>query len=219
MTNILGISAYYHDSAACLVRDGEIIAAAQEERFTARSTTRSSPSRGRLLPARGRPPASTSSTTSASTTSRSSSSSASRELSRRGPQGPPLVPDGDAGVAEGKALHRRRHPARARGYEGSSCSRNITSRTRRARSIHRPSRSPPFSHGRRRRVGTSSTASDAARISISSPRSTTALARHAVLGLHLLHRLQSQLGEYKVMGLAPTASHASSTAFSIRCCS
>src|SRR5499433_3118690 len=31
--NILGISAYYHDSAACLVRDGEIIAAAQEERF------------------------------------------------------------------------------------------------------------------------------------------------------------------------------------------
>ena len=34
MTNILGISAYYHDSAACLVRDGEIVAAAQEERFT-----------------------------------------------------------------------------------------------------------------------------------------------------------------------------------------
>lgn len=32
--NILGISAYYHDSAACLVRDGRIAAAAQEERFT-----------------------------------------------------------------------------------------------------------------------------------------------------------------------------------------
>ena len=31
---ILGISAFYHDSAACLVRDGEIVAAAQEERFT-----------------------------------------------------------------------------------------------------------------------------------------------------------------------------------------
>jgi carbamoyltransferase len=31
---ILGISAFYHDSAACLVSDGEIIAAAQEERFT-----------------------------------------------------------------------------------------------------------------------------------------------------------------------------------------
>ena len=31
---ILGISAFYHDSSACLVKDGEIIAAAQEERFT-----------------------------------------------------------------------------------------------------------------------------------------------------------------------------------------
>lgn len=31
---ILGISAFYHDSAACLVKDGEVIAAAQEERFT-----------------------------------------------------------------------------------------------------------------------------------------------------------------------------------------
>ncbi len=34
MTYILGISAYYHDSAAALIKDGEIIAAAQEERFT-----------------------------------------------------------------------------------------------------------------------------------------------------------------------------------------
>ena len=32
--NILGISCFYHDSAACLVRDGDIQAAAQEERFT-----------------------------------------------------------------------------------------------------------------------------------------------------------------------------------------
>lgn len=32
--NILGLSAYYHDSAACLLKDGEIVAAAQEERFT-----------------------------------------------------------------------------------------------------------------------------------------------------------------------------------------
>ena len=34
--DILGISAFYPDSAACVVRDGEIIAAAQEERFTRR---------------------------------------------------------------------------------------------------------------------------------------------------------------------------------------
>ena len=31
---ILGLSAYYHDSAAALVEDGRIVAAAQEERFT-----------------------------------------------------------------------------------------------------------------------------------------------------------------------------------------
>ena len=34
MTSVLGISAFYHDSAAALVIDGKIIAAAQEERFT-----------------------------------------------------------------------------------------------------------------------------------------------------------------------------------------
>src|SRR5450755_1514596 len=34
VTAILGISAFYHDSAAALVIDGEIVAAAQEERFT-----------------------------------------------------------------------------------------------------------------------------------------------------------------------------------------
>ncbi len=32
--HILGVSCYYHDSAACLLRDGEVVAAAQEERFT-----------------------------------------------------------------------------------------------------------------------------------------------------------------------------------------
>jgi len=34
MPYVLGISAYYHDSAACLLKDGEIVAAAQEERFS-----------------------------------------------------------------------------------------------------------------------------------------------------------------------------------------
>src|SRR5882762_5400714 len=32
--HVLGLSAYYHDAAAALLRDGEIVAAAQEERFT-----------------------------------------------------------------------------------------------------------------------------------------------------------------------------------------
>lgn len=41
--NILGISCFYHDSAACLVRDGQIMAAAQEERFTRRKHDSSFP--------------------------------------------------------------------------------------------------------------------------------------------------------------------------------
>ena len=41
---ILGISAYYHDSAACLLIDGEIIAAAQEERFTRKKHDQNFPS-------------------------------------------------------------------------------------------------------------------------------------------------------------------------------
>ena len=43
--NILGISAYYHDSAACLVVDGEIVAAVQEERFSRRKHDPSFPTR------------------------------------------------------------------------------------------------------------------------------------------------------------------------------
>nr|MDQ3805820.1 hypothetical protein [Acidobacteriota bacterium] len=43
--HILGISAYYHDSAACLVRDGEVLAAAQEERFTRKKHDHRFPSR------------------------------------------------------------------------------------------------------------------------------------------------------------------------------
>jgi carbamoyltransferase len=45
MRRILGISAFYHDSAAALVRDGEIIAAAQEERFSRKKNDESFPRR------------------------------------------------------------------------------------------------------------------------------------------------------------------------------
>jgi hypothetical protein len=41
--SILGISAFYHDSAACLVQDDKIIAVAQEERFTRKKHDASSP--------------------------------------------------------------------------------------------------------------------------------------------------------------------------------
>ena len=42
--NVVGISAFYHDSAACLIRDGYIVAAAQEERFTRKKFDASFPS-------------------------------------------------------------------------------------------------------------------------------------------------------------------------------
>jgi len=45
LASILGISAFYHDSAACLVQDGEIVAAAQEERFTRKKHDAGFPSR------------------------------------------------------------------------------------------------------------------------------------------------------------------------------
>jgi carbamoyltransferase len=44
-SHILGISAYYHDSAACVLRDGEIVAAGQEERFTRKKGDASFPHR------------------------------------------------------------------------------------------------------------------------------------------------------------------------------
>ena len=43
MKSILGISAFYHDSAACILKDGKIIAAAQEERFTRKKNDSSYP--------------------------------------------------------------------------------------------------------------------------------------------------------------------------------
>jgi carbamoyltransferase len=46
VTHILGISAYYHDSAAALVKDGVIVAAVQEERFTRKKHDASFPTQG-----------------------------------------------------------------------------------------------------------------------------------------------------------------------------
>src|SRR5512132_1530005 len=43
--HVLGISAFYHDSAACLLRDGDIVAAAQEERFTRKKGDAAFPAR------------------------------------------------------------------------------------------------------------------------------------------------------------------------------
>ncbi len=70
MTAILGISAFYHDSAAALVVDGEIVAAAQEERFTRKKHDDGFPQHAVEYCLQGRPDGRRSSITSASTTSR-----------------------------------------------------------------------------------------------------------------------------------------------------
>ena len=69
---ILGISAYYHDSAAALVEDGRVVAAAQEERFTRKKHDPGFPMHAvALLPRARRRRACATSTASRSTTSRS----------------------------------------------------------------------------------------------------------------------------------------------------
>ena len=55
MISVLGISAFYHDSAAALVCDGEIVAAVQEERFSREKYDPRFPAQSDpLLPGRGR---------------------------------------------------------------------------------------------------------------------------------------------------------------------
>ena len=86
MLNILGISAFYHDCAAALVVDGEIVAAAQEERFTRIKHDPGFP-RTRSGTVCGRPASlPPTSTMSPSTKSHSSSSTASGDLSRLRPR-------------------------------------------------------------------------------------------------------------------------------------
>ena len=202
---ILGISAFYHDSAAALVRDGEIVAAAQEERFTRKKHDARFPRHALdYCLARGRASASTTSTSSRSTTSRSSSSSAcSRPTSR------------SRRAASGRSAWRCRSGCSEKLFQKDLLRDELREldagvRLGRAPAVHRASPEPrrervlPLAvrrgggphDGRRRRVG-----DDLARRSArgNRPRGAQgdplpALARPALLRVHLLHRLQGQLG-------------------------
>ena len=68
---LLGISAFYHDSAAALVEDGRVVAAAQEERFTRKKFDEGFPRHAIEYCLRAGERACATSTTSRSTTSRS----------------------------------------------------------------------------------------------------------------------------------------------------
>ena len=195
--NILGISAFYHDSAACLVRDGEIVAAAQEERFTRKKHDYRFPAQGdRVLPGRGRHRAPSSSTSSRSTTSRCSSSTAcSRPTSRTRRRASGMFLMGAAALAEAEAVHAARARSRPRRrYKGRYVF--LEHHESHAASAFFPS---PFDEAAILTldgVGEWATGSIAVgrgnRIEMLQGAALPALARPALLGVHLLHRLQGQ---------------------------
>ena len=106
MTAILGVSAFYHDSAAALVVDGRIVAAAQEERFTRIKHDPAFPAvRDRLLPAEG-------GTTAGRPGLRRVLRQAADKFERLletylayAPRRIPQLPAGDADLAQGQAAH------------------------------------------------------------------------------------------------------------------
>ena len=120
---------------------------------------------------------------------------AARDLRRLRAEGPAVVPDGAAALAERQAVDGRRHPSRVEGYEGRGAVRRAPRVARRLGVLSvavRAGRDPD--DGRRRRVGDlvdrrrpRPRDRDAARAAVS------ALARPAVFGVHLLHRLQGEL--------------------------
>ena len=149
---ILGISAYYHDSAAALLRDGDIVAAAQEERFTRKKHDPRFPEHAiRYCLAEGgigaRRPRPDRLLRQAAREVRAPA----RDLSQLRAERVPVLRGGDAGVAEGEALPqdhaaRRRSPRSATARPASCrncCSPSITSRTRPPRFSSAPSSTRP----------------------------------------------------------------------------
>ena len=117
MVHILGLSAFYHDSAAALVRDGEIVAAAQEERFSRKKHDARFPRNAvAVLPPRGRDQDQGRRLRRLLRQAVPQVRADPRDVSRRRPVGLPELPQGHAGLAQGEAQrlgddHRRRSSA------------------------------------------------------------------------------------------------------------
>ena len=110
-TYILGISAFYHDSAACLLRDGEIIAAAQEERFTRKKGDAAFPATGRrVLPTVGRDHGAGPGLRRVLRQAAAQVRAHPGDLSRDGPAGLPVVSHGRPALDQGEAVHRSAAP-------------------------------------------------------------------------------------------------------------
>ena len=108
MTAILGLSAYYHDSAACLLVDGKIVAAAQEERFTRKKHDAGLPAeRGALVPEGRRTAAREARPRRLLRQAAREVRAALRDLPRVRPARLRVVPQGDAPLDLGPALDER----------------------------------------------------------------------------------------------------------------
>ena len=207
VTAILGLSAFYHDSAATLVVDGEVVAAAQEERFTRKKHDPDFPAAGRrLLPGRGgverRRPRLRGLLRQAAGEVRA----APGDVPRVRPRGLPQLPDGDAALAQGQAPHapddpprpRRRPPGPARLHRAPREPRRqclLPEPVRRGRHPQ-PRRRRRVGHRRdRHRPGEPDRAVP--------PDQLPPLAGPALLGLHLLLRLQGQQRRIQAHGPRP----------------
>ncbi len=207
---ILGLSAYYHDSAACLVEDGVIVAAAQEERFTRKKHDAAFPrNAARYCLAEGRGSPSIDALDAVVFYDKPILKfDRLLEIVLLGrPARPVAVPAGDAAVAQGPALggagDRRRAAPRwaiaapppvhfAEHHESHAASAFYPSPVRRGRDPHpRRRRGVVDDDGRHRR---------------GQPRrarrgdALPALAGPALLGVHLLHRLPRQLRRVQADG-------------------
>ena len=212
LMKLLGISCYYHDSAACLVDDGRIVAAAQEERFTRKKHDEGFPTNAvRYCLAEGGRRAGASSTASSSTTSRCSSSTASwRPTSRSAPSGLRSAVHGAAGLAAREAVDPAAHPGRAGGAAASASRQQIfftEHHESHAASAFYPS---PFEEaavltldGVGEWATTTIGVGEGNRLRLIREIDLPALARPALLGLHLLHRLQGELGRVQADGPRP----------------
>ena len=152
LVKILGISAFYHDSAAALVVDGELVAAAQEERFTRKKHDAAFPrSADRVLPAAG-------GEVGARRRRRRrllrqadhDLRAAAEDVPARRAEGHPLVLGGDADVDAREALDPLRDRARAAAHRHAACRRtsgspSTTRATPPARSSRRRSSTRPSS--------------------------------------------------------------------------
>ena len=201
---ILGISAFYHDSAAALLVDGKIVAAAQEERFTRKKHDPGFPAcRGSLLPVGRQHIGGRARSCGVLRKAVSQIRTPARDLSRLCAAGLSIVPKGDPGLAEGEAVPESRvaRPSPARSTTASigrrSCCLPTTTRvTRLQRSLPRRSKSAAILtlDGVGEWTTTSAGYGRGNTLDLRREINFPALGRPALFGLHLLHRLQGEFG-------------------------